>query len=148
MEYTAEKEKSMKRLFFRNYYENIDLNVEVARSTATEEEILKNLEGLEIILKEDHISLKLKGQETIIKNEQRELYFFEKLNKILPDPVEVSDFSEQQILDLLNNDSFMITGDDFDRLEHNISQVYQILKTSDPIKSEFVFSSSSYKFEK
>ncbi|SFD18638.1 hypothetical protein SAMN04488168_12348 [Bacillus sp. 491mf] len=130
------------------YYENIDLNVEVARFKGTEQkafDFAKNM-NVQVLLHENHLEIVINGQSYTLQNLDRKRYQFRICTKnIKPIPLsEIEKMTSHEKLALLQNESYQVTEEDFKNVNWNFTEAYKLLKEAYPHKKVFIFDSLSY----
>lgn len=136
------------RLFNYCYYNDVFVEIVIAEIHSTYDEAERLANGhVTVILKNDSIELFHNDKHSFIQNTDRELYQFEVCTKLLPQPIDPRILTDDQKTQLIDNEEYMCTSDDFENVEWSISEAYEKLKSLYPNKAEFYLSSLSYRIE-
>lgn len=124
---------------------NISVNITVGEFECSIHEVDKLANSnLIAMLKNDCINVQFAGSNYIIKNESKECYEFEVCTKRLPEPINVTLLSSEEKMQLLNNKAYMTGPEDYEKINWNITKVYNKMKHAYPNKNEFYLSSLAY----
>ncbi|ONG69423.1 hypothetical protein BKK42_21270 [Bacillus cereus] len=133
------------------YFENIDLNVEVAKFKGTKQkafDFAQNMD-LKVLLHENHLEILLNGQSYTVQNSDRERYQFRICTKdIKPIPLsDIEKMTDSEKVALLQNEDYQLKEEDFKDVNWNFSEVYRLLTEMRPNTKVFNFDSLAYSID-
>jgi hypothetical protein len=131
------------------HYDDVELHIVVGYFESTEEEIneIAN-KNLRTILREDGLHISYGNDYFVVSDDEKDKYHFEICTKDLPQPIDARTITKDEIDNLLNDERYMTTPDDFEIVDWNLSKAYTELKRNNPEKKAFSFSSLAYGIEK
>lgn len=134
---------------YRNY-NDVFLDIIIMEMEGSEDSAFLLAQNLncKIILFEDRLEIQhFNGEVITLKDKNRDKYQFQICTKLSGYPISletIQKMSSKEIQDLLQNENYMTTADDYENIHWTLSEAYGILHTFYPEKNHFSFDSLAY----
>lgn len=127
---------------------NVSVEVIIPLTSTTKEkaEVIAHQKLIASLL-EDRIEILSENGVIFIRNEMLDLYKFKLCMKRLPPPVDVTNLTEMEKLELLSDSSYMTTSDDYKEVDWDIKTAYERVHERYPSKVQFQLSSLAYSIQ-
>lgn len=129
-----------------NYYDEFDLRIELGLFTTTKNKAteIANSTGL-VALYSDKINIHFDNGEIKTLTNDSNQYEFRICTKELPPPLDISKLTSKEKSELIFNEAYMTTEEDYQPLNWDLKKAYAYLKqTTLKDNGYFTFSSSAY----
>ena len=129
-----------------NYYDELDLEIELGLFTTTKDKATEKANSTRLVaLYSDKINIHFDNGEIKTLTNDSEQYKFKICTKELPPPLDISKLTPKEKSELIFNEAYMTTYEDYKPLNWDLRKTYNYLRQTTSKDDEcFIFSSSAY----